>query len=423
MRLVLISLDAVAGGDADALLSLPALGGLALRGVFCDKVQTVYPALTYPVHTSILTGCYPDRHGIGHNELFQPDKPAGERAWHWDAADVRALTLHRAAALAGREVASVLWPVTGHHRGIRYNFPEVKALPGENQTIKMLRYGSAGWILLSELRYGRRRPAITQPHLDRYAVLLCEKLIEKQYCPGRKTGASDDVEPSPRAKERHMPDMITLHLVDCDAARHMYGVQSGQAKAALVRLDEAVGRILAALERAKALDDTVVAVVTDHGQADVTGTLPLDEWLRAQGAPARAQTLGMGAYIRCERGACQAVYRLLEEHAAELSLSHVYSRGELRAMHAAEDVALAVETEPGIEIVDNSGTEAHKATHGFGIGHPASQCLLWLSGPPFETGVRLKRAEMVDVAPTLAQAVGLQLPQAQGKVLREAFTQ
>jgi len=177
VRLLLISLDAAFEEDAAFLLSLPNLGALADRGVFCQRVQTIYPSLTYPVHTTLLTGCYPDKHGIGHNEKFVPRLPPEKRPWHWDAEEIQAETLHQAAWRAGREVASILWPVSGHNRAIRYNFPEVHALPGENQTAKVLHYGSFWWLLRSELKYGRTRPSIKQPHLDRFAALLAQKLI------------------------------------------------------------------------------------------------------------------------------------------------------------------------------------------------------------------------------------------------------
>lgn len=87
MRLLLISLDAAYHDDAQMLLSLPNLGRLADKGVFCDRMQTIYPSLTYPVHTSLLTGCYPDKHGIDHNERFMPKLPAQKRPWYWDAAE------------------------------------------------------------------------------------------------------------------------------------------------------------------------------------------------------------------------------------------------------------------------------------------------------------------------------------------------
>lgn len=423
MRVILISLDSAFTQDADTLLQLPNLGALAQKGVFCDKVQTVYPTLTYPVHTSLLTGCYPGKHGILHNEPFNPDLPHGERPWHWDARNIAVDTLHTVAARAGREVASILWPVTGHSKFIRFNFPEVLALPGENQVRKVLSYGSAWWLLWDELRYGRTRPSTKQPHLDQYAALVARKLIEKQYYPGMRGGRYGDVEPPERVKKRHMPDVLTLHLVDLDAQRHHYGTRSPEAEAAMVRLDGLVGSLLLALETHQALKDTVVAVVSDHGQEDVAETFALDQWLLANHVPARAQSLGFGAFIHCRRGEWRNVAALLKQNLTDLRLRRVYGREDLAAMGMGERLELAVEAETGVEIVDTIEERPHRANHGFGLDRPGAQVLLWLKGPGIRQGARLDRAHVVDIAPTLAYAAGLELPQAQGRVLSEAFTQ
>ncbi len=421
MRLVIISLDAVFSADAEYLLSLPNLGSLAGEGVFCGRAQTIYPSLTYPVHVSLLTGCYPDRHGVGHNEPFNPRMKAGRRPWYWDESAIRVETLFSQARRAGRDCAALLWPVTGHSRNIRYNLPEALALPGENQVLKALRYGSAGWLLKSELAYGRYRRGKGRAVLDDYATLLVEKLIARQYAPGERLGRAHDVLPAPSSRGRHMPDVIALHLADCDEARHAHGTFSPQARDALVRLDARVGRVIRTLEAREAREDTVVCMVSDHGHADVTGTLPLDAWLIANRIPARAQTLGLGAFLRLDRGDYHPVRKALLDNREQLRIRHVYTREELRGMHAPEDVLLAVEPEEGIEYVDDENMPAHAATHGFGPGHPAAQCLLWLVGPTFRRGLRLPSCSLVDVAPTLAQAVGLHLPQAQGRVLHETF--
>ena len=157
MRLILISLDAISQTDVDRLYSLPTLSMLRQEGVFCSNMTTVYPTLTYPIHATLLTGCFPDRHGIGHNQPFQPDTPPQMRRWHWEIGDIRVPTLHQAAREAGGRVASVLWPVTGKNPYVRYCFPEVVPLPGENAVLKMLRYASPLWILEMEARYGRLR--------------------------------------------------------------------------------------------------------------------------------------------------------------------------------------------------------------------------------------------------------------------------
>ncbi len=403
MRLLLISLDAVFSRDADYLLSLPHLGALADRGVFCERVKTVYPTLTYPIHASLITGCYPEVHGIGHNEPFAPDLSPEKRPWHWDEKDIQAETLFTQAARAGREVAAVLWPTTGRSPHIRYNMPEVRALPGENQVMKALRYGhSAWWLIKTELRFGSRRQGISQPQLDDFSTLVAASLIEKR----------------PR-----MPDLLALHLTDCDSTRHGCGTFSDEAKEALERLDARVGILLEAL-KARGLDgDTVIAVVSDHGQADIKGCVTLNAWFQEQGIPARVQSLGLGAYVRIHRGDYQQVLQALSHHMEELRISRIYTREMLRAMHAPEDVYLAVEPEEGFVIAEDSCEPDHKATHGFGLHHPGADCLLWLSGPMFPRGARLDSCQLVDIAPTLARAVHLQLPKSQGRALDELFLQ
>lgn len=107
MRLLMISLDAAFQADAKTLLAMPHLGALANRGVFCDSVQTIYPSITYPAHVSILTGCYPERHGVSHNEKYFSDLPPQNRPWNWNAEEIKTETLYQAASRAGREVASI----------------------------------------------------------------------------------------------------------------------------------------------------------------------------------------------------------------------------------------------------------------------------------------------------------------------------
>ena len=421
MRLVLISLDAVSHRDAQTMLSLPHLGALAENGVFCDRVQTVYPTLTYPIHASILTGCYPDRHGIGHNEVYLPEDAAELRPWHWDEKDIQVPTLLTVAARAGRETAAILWPTTGHSKGIKYNIPEILAFPWENQALKVLKYGSKKWIIQSELKWGRTRPSHKQPHLDRFAAKLCEDLILRQYSPRSPQWAKKDVKPSKRRMNMHMPDVIALHLVDCDAMRHEFGVQSVESEAALVRLDQAVGRVVEALKYRAQLGDTVIAVVSDHGQQDIHDAVNLNALFELNGVPARSHTLGLGAYIRAERADARGVYDHLINNLDAYKLSHVYGREELRALHAPKDVLLAVEAREGTQIVDVGHVPTHKATHGFGVNRKEAQTLLWLCGPPFSRGLKLSRANLVDIAPTLAKAAALPFPECQGRVITEVF--
>ena len=394
MRLCMISLDAVAKPDADRLLSLPALSALAGEGVFCDNVKTVYPTLTYPIHTSLLTGCYPETHGIGHNQPFQPDTAPEMRAWYWRIGDIKVKTLHQAAKEKGMDIASILWPVTGKNPYVRRCFPEVLPLPGESAVVKMLQYASPVWILRMEALYGKTRKSIKQPDLDDYAALLCEKLYES----------------------RRPPEALTAHLVDCDAMRHKYGVDSPEARAAMERLDARVGRIVKAIEKAGLMGETLFCVVSDHGQQDAPKGILLDRELQAA-CGARAQSLGMGAYIFGSD--LDKARQVLEANREAWGVGRIFGEQELRALRAPADVHLAVDALPGHCFIDKP--EETRGEHGFSLDCPQAHTLLWLKGPGIKRGQRLSEANLVDIAPTLAKALNLSLPQAEGKILNAVF--
>lgn len=387
MRLCLISMDAVARPDADRLFRLPALSALREESAFCQSVQTVYPTLTYPIHASILTGCYPGRTGIGHNKPFQPDTPHDLQAWYWDYRAIREKTLLHAAREKGMDIASILWPVTGKCPLIRRNFPEILPLPGENAALKMLRYGSPLWLLHMELRYGKRRRSILQPDLDEYAVLLTEKLFAS----------------------RRPPEVFLLHLVDCDAMRHEYGADSAEAIQAMERLDNHVGRVYRAIEKAGLMEDTLFCVVSDHGQQNVSEYVLLDAELK-KACGARAQEYGMGAYIFADD--LPAARAALEMHKEEWRIAHIYDEAELRSLHAPREVHLAVDAMPGVHFSEHDSKSLGE--HGFPVTAEEAQVLFLLKGPGIVPGTVIPQMRVVDIAPTLAALMGLSLPGTDG---------
>ncbi len=418
MRLILISADAASALDADALLSLPNISKIAENGAVCKNVSTVYPTLTYPIHASIISGCYPDRHGVAHNEIFD-EKPPLYRNWYWEWDRIKVPTLFTAAAKAGRETAALLWPTTGKARFIKYNMPEVLAFPWENQVLKVLKYGSKFNLIKSELKYGSMRKGFGQPYLDGYITLLAQKLVEKQY--SRAIESESEVSFSARQRKKHMPDVLAIHLTELDSARHEFGLGSEEEKRALTHLDQNIGSILTALSKRGCMQDSLVCVVSDHGQENVKDSVNLNALLKKHSVPARAQSLGLGAYFHMERANRTLVYNHLLQHAGEYRIAHVYSYDELRKMRAPEEIQVACEMERGVEALDCDKSKRHKATHGFGLQSPGAKTLLFMMGANIKRGYEINNADIVDIAPTLACATGLSLKNIDGKVLEEAF--
>ncbi len=245
-RALIISLD---GLDARYLqkrdeygLKIQTLRRLMNEGVMAEVVG-VYPSVTYPSHTTIVTGTTPERHGIYGNELFEtPDTPQ-TGSWQWYARDIRAETLWDAAARKGFKTALISWPV-GVGAG-DFNFPEIWKPGGtREESRQIIKANARPKGLVEELE--RRDPSlysnVNKDEGDDMRTRFAEYII------GEKK-----------------PEVVLVHLFDLDHFEHDYGPFTPQAFAMLEKVDGYVARLIAALERAGTLSATTVFIVSDHG--------------------------------------------------------------------------------------------------------------------------------------------------------------
>src|SRR5579863_3360772 len=102
---------------------IPNLLRLKSQGSFAEAVEGVYPTLTYPSHTTIVTGCLPSRHGIYTN---LSSRVAGQNAkdWFWFAKSIQCTTLWDEARKHDLSTASIAWPVTAG-ADIDWDVPEI----------------------------------------------------------------------------------------------------------------------------------------------------------------------------------------------------------------------------------------------------------------------------------------------------------
>src|SRR5450432_3097772 len=69
--LILISIDGYRADYIDRKLS-PNLAALAADGVRATALRSAFPTLTFPNHYTMVTGLYPDHHGIVNNRFVDP---------------------------------------------------------------------------------------------------------------------------------------------------------------------------------------------------------------------------------------------------------------------------------------------------------------------------------------------------------------
>ena len=93
----------------------------------------------------------------------------------------------------------------------------------------------------------------------------------------------------------------------------------------------------------------------------------------------------------------------------------MYDRAELDRIGCAQGPGLAVEAAPGVVFDDLlEEKKRDRATHGYGPGHPAENCLFAVRGRGIRAGVELPAMPMRDVAPTVAGLMGLTMPACEG---------
>lgn len=245
-RVIVISLD---GLDARYLqkrdeygLKIPTLRRLMKDGVMA-QVTCVYPSVTYPSHTTIATGVNPARHGIYANELFEMPDKTQTGSWMWYARDIHAETLWDAATRSRLKTALISWPVSVGAGD--YNFPEIwKPGGSREESLKVIKATARPLGLVEELE-------------QRDAQLY--RNVNKDESDDMRTRFAEYVLTEKR------PQVMLVHLFDLDHFEHEKGPFTPEAFAMLEKVDGYVARIIDAARRAGALDETAVFIVSDHG--------------------------------------------------------------------------------------------------------------------------------------------------------------
>ena len=104
-------------------MKVPYLRTLIRDGAYAEGVVGIWPTVTYPSHTTLITGVWPAEHGIYNNLEFDPLQQYSS-AWNWYAPLIRVPTLWTAAHKAGLRTASVGWPVSVGAADVDYLIPE-----------------------------------------------------------------------------------------------------------------------------------------------------------------------------------------------------------------------------------------------------------------------------------------------------------
>ena len=425
-HLIVISFDCLSSLDFPMLEGLPHFQALLQKASFCKNVETIYPSVTYPCHTTIVTGNFPKRHGVINNTLLQPGRPSPD--WYWLRRHVKGTTLYDEAKKARMTTAALLWPVTAKGN-INYNMPEIFAnRPWHHQIAVSICNGSFLYQLDMNRRFGHIRKGLSQPELDDFVLESTVHTIKTK-----------------------KPNLMLIHFTDLDTQRHHHGFSSKEAHAAILRHDNRLGRIIRALKESGIYENSTVVALGDHSALDESKAVKVNVLLRKRGlihVNHRGKVVDWKAYCKsCDGSAyiyvkdesdtktkdsLQALFHELlqdENNGIEMVLT-----GEEAGTKGADDCsAFMLEARLGyyftegldgsfIDTITAEDVKVKKytmASHGYSPEKENYTTVFMASGKGIREKAVIPAMHLVDEGPTFARLLGLDLAETDGRMIEE----
>lgn len=407
-HVVLISID---GFRPDFYLEdewpAPVIKEMATQGTKALGVRGVFPSVTYPSHTTLVTGEKPYKHGIYYNTPFEREENTGK--WFWDTSLIQTKTLWRAVREANQKSASFFWPVSVN-APIDYNIPEVWDVARKGPFLGKNREHESPKGFLKELE------------TTTTGILTKENFNGDDLNKVDRTG-----EMAAYTMETYKPNFMTVHFIATDHFQHSEGKKGPTVYKALAATDRAIGKIVEAAKRAGIIENTTFIITGDHGFVDVHSALSPNVWLKELGLlqdtrnrgedwKAAFHTSGASAFLILKDSNDTKTLKKVQQKLASLpenikKLFRVVSKEELIRVGSSKEAALAIAPVPGIAMSSSSEGEILKSatggTHGFFPNFKAIETGFIGWGSDIQTKKTLEHMNLEDIAPIVAKILGL----------------
>lgn len=368
----------------------PNLRTLRMQGTYAEQLTGVFPTVTYPSHTTLVTGQPPGSHGIYYNAPF--GAPKGR--WYWEDSLIRVPTLWTSVRNAGLVSGAVMWPVTVG-APIHYNFP-VRRPDGDENTDQL---------------------SVTRPYITP------SDLLDKM---GAETGVPvtsahfkyQSIDQTIGALgafifKNYQPNLLAVHFIGADHEQHTYEINAPEVKRTVAVADSMIGVLMKAVKEAGKEAQTAFIIVGDHGFVNAdrafapnvllakNGLIGEDDWV------AKFNTVGGSAFLytkqKNDREAVRKVKALLLQlPEAQRRLFRIVTAEELRKISANPEVDLALAMQKGV--VANGAAMGQlvrkkpvSGAHGFypDFHEIHSGFIVW--GAPVKAGAKISTFSMLDV--------------------------
>lgn len=406
-HVILISIDGLRPEFyLDSLFPSPFIQKMAREGVHAREVLGVFPSVTYPSHTTILTGALPARHGIYYNSPFEPAGATGR--WYWEEELIKCKTLWDAVQEAGLTSGSVSWPVSVD-APIDYNIPELFPTDRTADRFAPMRDKTRPKGMMEEIE------------LQATGKLDAERFDGNYHSRDMRIGQMASF-----ILEKYKPNLLTVHLIGVDHFQHVSGRRGEKVMQAIQSVDHAIGLIYETALRAGMLKNTTFIITGDHGFVDIHSALAPNVWLAESGLidlknpwtnwKARFHTSGASAFLYLKDPSDKKTMKKVNEVLAAVpeeykKLFRVLNQDELAKMGASPEAILALAPAKGISMTSRTDggqlQPAKGGTHGFTSDFPEIRTGFIAFGSGVSNGNHLQSMGLQDIAPVIAKLLNL----------------
>ena len=399
----------------------PNLKKLAAAGAQADAMTVANPSLTWPNHTTLITGVSPRRHRVLFNGLLIR-KGAGEAP----AIDPRATkeqlvhapTVYDLAHGAGLRTAESNWVAVGGATTIDWRFPEFPK--AEDPVVAEMM--KAGRLTPAELKGMEWGQPTNLPWHDGIWMRGARYILET-----------------------HRPNLLLYHILTTDSTHHNYGPGNVASFAALAFADRLVGELVQSVEASGRMGETTFVITTDHGFKKVDRFAYPNVTLKKAGLLHAAGPRIAAADV-CVRGGGGVAMVYITDPARRDELGPkvrellAANEGVAEVLPGSDGPALGMPSPDEFEGMgdfilypkegyafrdtvtgeDETGPAInYGGTHGAKASDPDLDGIFVAFGKGIQPGTTIPRIRNVDVAPTVARLLGVTMPDVDGRVIEE----
>ncbi len=360
---ILVSIDGYRW-DYSTFAHTPALDEIAATGVQAQALQPVFPTSSFPNHYTIVTGLFPESHGIVGNHMYDPvldryfsprDSVEVGRSYWWEGEPLWVTAIKQ-----GRRAATMFWP--GSEAPIRNIRPNQWQIYNPELT--------------SSQRVQQVLTWLGQPPTQR-------------------------------------PDFITLYFDTVDNYGHHFGPDSVQIIDAIQEVDSAIGMLMHGLRELQLEDKYNLVVLSDHGFANIDSSriIFIDDYVEVPEAGIIDWSPVLALRPALEN--TDAIYSALRSAHPNL---HVYRRQEIPIeLHYSNHHRIA----PIIGIADEGWSIASRqyfadypdafngGDHGYRPEVQSMAGIFLATGPNFKQGITVPAFSNIHIYALLTHIMGL----------------